>query len=285
MFIIQGDGMIRLIKLEIIKCIKRTEFKIASIAVFCAIFLDYIILCKGYYGSALSKVMSASNGTILTNLVKTPLSPIIGILLPLTVSIVYSDSYLEERKWGLTNFINTRISKEKYILAKAISIAIVSFLIIFIPLLINELLAIIAFPIQGHNTFGLPDYKKLSYIDPGIILNKLQIYYPYTNILIFIIIRSLFASSFALISFGISLFNKTNKYLVILSSMIINTLIMIVLNVLSRVIANEGISRAMGTNILWTNSYGNFAWLIFILCVYFIASFILIQKGMKNEVL
>lgn len=277
--------MIGLVKLEIRKCIKRTEFKIALIAIFSAIFLDYIILCKGYYGSALSKVMSASDGSILTNLIKTPLSPIVSILLPLTVSFIYSDSYLEERKWGLSNFINTRISKNKYILAKAIAIAIVSLFIIFIPLIINMLLAIIAFPIQGHNTFGLPDYKKLSYIDPGIMLNRIKTYYPYINILIFIIIRALFASSFALISFGISFFNKINKYLVILSSMIINTLLMMITDILSRIIPNRDISRAIGTNILGTNSYGNFIWLIFIMCIYFISSFMLIRKGTKNEIL
>lgn len=277
--------MVRLIKSEISKCVKRTEFKIAVIAIFSAIFLDYIILCKGYYGSTLSKVMSASDGTILTNLVKTPLSPIIGILLPLTASIVYSDSYLEERKWGLSNFINTRVDKKKYILTKAITIAIVSFLIIFIPLVLNEILAIIAFPIQGHNTFGLPDYKKLSYIDSGIVLSRFQVYYPYTNILIFIIIRSLFAASFALISFGVSFFNKVNKYLVILSSMIINILFMTVTDILSRIIPNEVISRAIGTNILWTNGYGSFIWLLFILCAYFVLSFLLIKKGMKNEIL
>ncbi|WP_102401895.1 hypothetical protein [Haloimpatiens massiliensis] len=277
--------MIKLVKLEICKCIKRTEFKIAFSAVFCAVFLDYAILCKGYYGAALSKVMSAYDGIILTNLVKTPLSPIVGILLPLTVSFIYSDSYLQERNWGLSNFINTRISKNKYILAKAIAIAIVSFFIIFIPLIMNMLLAIIAFPIQGHNTFGLPDYKKLSYIDPGIILNRLKTYYPYINIFIFIIIRSLFASSFALISFGMSFLNRINKYLVILSSMVINILFMVSTDVLSRIIPSKSISRAIGTNILWTNSYGNFIWLLSIMCMYFIISFILIWKGTKKEIL
>lgn len=277
--------MIQLIKLELSKCMKRIEFKIAFIAVFCAIFLDYIILCKEYYGSELSKVMSASTGTILTNVVATPLSPIVGILLPLTVSIIYSVSFLEEKNWGLSNFIHTRVHKEKYILAKAMSITLVSFFVIFIPLLVNEILAIIAFPIQGHNTFGLPDYKKLSYIDSGIMLHNLQVYYPYCNILIFIIIRSLFASSFALMAFGVSFFKKVNKYVVILSPFVINTLFMIFTDALSRIISDETIARAVGTNILGTNSYGSFIWLLFVLCGYFLFSVILIRRGMKNEIL
>lgn len=278
--------MLNLVKVEIGKCIKRKEFALVILLIVIAIASDFTFTCIRFWGSKYSGLLSAYDATIITNIVKTPLYPIFSVLLPLTVSIIYSDSYLEEDINGISNFINTRTSRNKNIISKAIAISIISFSITLIPLLINQVLALIAFPIQGHNGFGLPDYKKLLYIDKGIILHELKNYNPYINNIVFMVIRSIAAVSFALISYGCSFIPKINRYLAILSSLFINVVISTGSFILGNVFANINIhiSDAFFTNILYTNAYGNIIVLFGILVLYLIIGVFFIYKGIKQNI-
>ncbi|MEG2869781.1 MAG: hypothetical protein RR894_18775 [Terrisporobacter sp.] len=278
--------MINLVKIEIKKCLKRKEFILILLLMIIAITSDFALTCLRFYGCKTSELLSAYEGTLITNIIQTPLYPVFSILLPLAVSIIGSDVYLEEKINGTSNLINTRISKKDNIISKAIAMSIVSFLVVLVPLLINQILALIAFPIQGYNGFGLDDYKKLIYIDKGIMLSQIQTYYPYLNNIIFIIIRSIFAVSFFLMSYGFSLLPKINKYLAILSSFIVNMLLTTVLSILSFILLNinEFLSEAVGTSFLGVNGYGNIYILFGILIIYLIIGIFLINKEIKINV-
>ena len=272
-----------LVKIEIKKCLKRKEFTFILLLITIAIASDFVLTCIRFYGCKTSQLLSAYEATIITNIIQTPLYPVFAILLPFTASIVGSDLYLEEQINGSESVINTRISKKYNIISKAIAISIISFFIVLIPLLINQVLALIAFPIQGYNGLGFSDYKKLIYVDKGIMLSQIQVYYPYLNNIIFIIIRSIFAVSFTLVSYGVSFIPNVNRYLVILSSFIINTLLTFVLAIIAFILLNinESLSEAMGTNILGVNGYGNIYVLFGILLLYLFMGILLINRGIK----
>lgn len=274
--------MNNLIKVELKKCFNRKEFKIIFIVIIGAILLDFFLLCKEYYGEHLSYVMPAYNGTIITNIVKSPLEPIISILLPLTVSIIYSDSYLSEENMGIGNLIDTRVGRKTNIKSKVIAIIIISFFVVFIPLIINMILSLIAFPFNGYNTFGLPDYKRLSYVSDEIALGYMQIYYPYINLCIFIFIRSLYSVAFALLSFGISFYSKRNKYISILSAFIINMVFVMIFEIISRFFSLSKFSEIIGTSYLSVNPRGSFIFIIIILALYFCIDFILINGAIDK---
>lgn len=142
-----------------------------------------------------------------------------------------------------------------------------------------------AFPIQGHNSFGLSEYKKLIYIDKGIMLSQVQAYYPYLNNIIFIIIRSIFAVSFTLIAYGISFIPNINKYLVILSSFIINSFLTFVLTIISCIVRsiNQSLSEAIATDILGVNGYGNIYVLFGILILYLFIGIFFINREIKTN--
>ena len=53
--------------------------------------------------------------------------------------------YLEKKINGTENVINTRISKKENIISKAIAISIISFFIVLIPLLIDQILLLIMY--------------------------------------------------------------------------------------------------------------------------------------------
>ncbi|MDR2834191.1 MAG: hypothetical protein LBV67_10795 [Streptococcaceae bacterium] len=277
--------MLNLIISEITKCLKRVEFKVVVAATFAAVFLDFFTLCRNYLGADLSTVISASNATILTNQIKTPLYAVFAILLPLTVSLLYSDSYLMEKKLGLTQSVHTRISKKQDIIAKSSAVAIVSFLVTLFPLLINLALAMTAFPLQGYNTLGLPDYKMLTYIDSGKVLEHLHVYSPYLNLLIFILIRSLFAAAFALLSFGISFVGKINRYLVSLFSVVIYFVFQVVFDLLGSLIPDQKISAMLRGDLFAINGYGNLAWIIAGLVLFLGTGVVLITNGIRKEVI
>ncbi|MCC3865135.1 hypothetical protein K0040_12715 [Terrisporobacter petrolearius] len=281
--------MKNLVKIEIKKCLKRKEFIFILLLMIIAISTDFTLTSMYFYGCKTSQLLSAHNGIIIKNIIRTPLQPVFGVLLPLTVSIIGSDIYLEEQINGTENIMNTRISKKDNIISKAIAISIISFFIVLIPLLINQILALIAFPIQGHGSFREAGYKQLIYIDKGIMLSKIQAYYPYLNNIIFMIIRSISAVLFTLISYGFSFIPKINKYLGILSSFIVHTLLTTVLSLITIVlfnIINESLAEAMRTDILGVNGYGNIYMLFGILVIYLIVGIFLINRGIKikNEV-
>lgn len=272
-----------LVEIEIKKCLKRKEFIFILLLMIIAITSDFVLTCIRFYGCKTSQLLSAYEATIITNIIQTPLYPIFATLLPFTVSVIGSDMYLEEQINGTENVINTRISKKYNIISKAIAISIISFFIVLIPLLINQVLALIAFPVQGHNGFGFSDYKKLIYIDKGIMLGQIQVYYPYLNNIIFIIIRSIFAVSFALMSYGVSFIPNVNRYLGILSSFIINTLLTFMLTIIAFILLNinEPLSEAIGTNIFGVNGYGNIYVLFGILLLYLSIGIFLINRAIK----
>lgn len=279
--------MKNLVNIEIKKCLKRKEFIFILLLIIVAISMDFTLTSMHFYGSKTSQLLSAHSGIIINNIIRTPLQPVFGVLLPITVSIIGSDMYLEEKINGTENVINTRISKKENIISKAIAISIISFFIVLIPLLIDQILSLIAFPTQGNGSFRESRYKQLIYIDKGIMLNSIQAYYPYLNNIIFMIIRAISAVLFTLISYGFSFIPKVNKYLSILSSFIIHTLLTTVLSLISFIILmsgiNESLSEAIGTDILGVNGYGNIYVLFGILLIYLILGIKLINKGIKSE--
>mgnify|MGYP004465609591 FL=1 len=202
--------------------------------------------------------------------------------MPLTVSIIYSDSYLSEENMGIGNLIDTRVGRKTNIKSKVIAIIIISFFVVFIPLIINMILSLIAFPFNGYNTFGLPDYKRLSYVSDEIALGYMQIYYPYINLCIFIFIRSLYSVAFALLSFGISFYSKRNKYISILSAFIINMVFVMIFEIISRFFSLSKFSEIIGTSYLSVNPRGSFIFIIIILALYFCIDFILINGAIDK---
>ena len=274
-----------LVKIELKKCLKRKEFIFILLLMIIAITSDFVLTCMRFYGCKTSQLLSAYEATIITNIIQTPFYPVFATLLPFTVSIIGSDIYISEKTDGIEDVVNTRISKKYNIISKAIAISIISFFIVLIPLLINQVLSLVAFPIQGHNSFGLSEYKKLIYIDKGIMLSQVQVYYPYLNNIIFIIIRSIFAVSFTLMAYGISFISNINKYLVILSSFIINSLLTFVLTIISCIVRsiNQSLSEAIATDILGINGYGNIYVLFGILILYLFIGIFFINREIKTN--
>src|SRR3712207_9409367 len=100
----------------------------------------YTTLFRSLLRKDLTDVLGGYDHTVLQSVFSNPLLISIGALMPLTCSLIYSDSYYTDIKNGIYKNIVTRTNRFNYVLSKIIITFTVSFLIIFIPLIIDQIL-------------------------------------------------------------------------------------------------------------------------------------------------
>lgn len=150
---------------------------------------------------------------------------IIILLMPFITSLAYADSYLEDKKKEVTNFIYTRVSKNRYLLSKYSANFVIGGLTIFIPLVINFIILIMFLPsIEPHPIIG---YSIVPY---DYLFANIYYSHPIIYILLWMFIYFLYGGAFSSISLGVSTVVK-NKIGVLSSSFIILTIISIIIEV------------------------------------------------------
>ena len=260
--------------LEIKKILMRRQYWFTMILLTGSVILDYLTVCKEYYGAPLSQVRSAYHCTVLKNDVPNIASVPYNVLFPILACIMCSDIYYEEHKLGISNFLYTRSDKRADLLHKLFAVFIVSFLSFFAPLLLNLGLSVITFPIQGHYA-SYTTYLSLVNLEPDRMLSYLEAYHPYWNILCFILIRCLIASLIAVLSYSISLVFTTSRYFVLLSGFIYY----ILYSNLTNLIPND----LLNTILISVNGYGSI-WAIFLFSLFTIFLIVLCyQAGKRKE--
>ncbi len=265
-----------MVKREVHKIIYRKQFAIVFMIFFVAAILDFLITCKNYYGVEISWIRSAYKCGILTNDIGLFTCQFFSTLFPLMVCVGVSDIFCTEDKMGITNFIYARTTPHKNITSKAIAVILVSFLMTFIPLIINFILTLTAFPLQGHYCSNA-SYLTLTSPDEGRIFGYLEMFYPYCNCIVYILIRCTVGTTLALFSFSLSLLKCFHKYAILFSGMIYYLCYSCIVGL--PLFSNTPIN----TDIFAINSYGS-GWMIFIFIVFtWMISFVMIMAGRKKE--
>ena len=131
--------------------------------------------------------------------------------------LIYSDCYFNSKKNGFINVLMTRTTRKNYFLSSGLSVFVSSFLVVFIPLCMIQLLFWTALPdsLIGPVTFSYA-FRELdspfhyrAYF-PGLAANHTYLF----NIFISFLIA--FAGSLvAELSFSISLYWKRSKFLIL----------------------------------------------------------------------
>lgn len=265
-----------MLKEEMMKIIRRKQFIFVFTIFLLAALLDFLITCECYYGIELSWVRSAYVCNILHNSVGAFTAQFFTTLFPIMVCIGTSDVYYEENTLGMNNFILTRINKQKNIKIKIISLLLVTFLMIFIPLMVNLGLAFIAFPLQGHYCSNAT-YLTLTQPENGRLLGYLEMFHPYLNIFVFIIIRCMVGCALSFFSFSLSVFCRMNRYMVLFSGMIYYVFCSCITGL--PIVCDSVIN----TDVFQINGYGSI-WVIigFIVFTYLMGG-VLIHIGIKKE--
>ena len=271
------------------KITKRKEFIIIFAIMILAVLLNFLYECKVFSGLPLSGRISAFEGTILTNILDTPFNAVFGSLLPIVACVVASTIYLEDKQNDMESCIYTRISRKKYVWTQGYAIFLVVFGMILFSLFVSLILALCAFPFQGSTIMGTADYTKLGLVDKNYMLDDLYRCYPYTNIIIFIVLRALVGASFAWMAYGISFLPKMKKIMVLFAPFALQMGLELVTGFIRNSIQNEKIKIVLSTNILTVNHYGSFIMVLFLIGFYILLGGICIAQNsledQRNEII
>jgi hypothetical protein len=148
---------------------------------------------------------------------------LITFALPFICALLYSDAYREECLHKANVPFLIRSGQKRYYFSKAFFTTITSFLIIVLPLLVNQLFSIIAFPSSTGTTYYYDNaYGESLYLEiKNSIFPEIYMNHPFLNNLLHMILLGLFGSSMGLLTLAFSLFIRS-RIIVILSTTIIN---------------------------------------------------------------
>ena len=266
-----------MIKTEIYKIVNRKQFLVIFLILFGAAILDFLVTCKSYFGCDLSFVRSAYRCYILNNEIGLFTKQFYSTLFPIMICTGVSDVFFMENKLGITNFIYTRTAAKNNLLSKMIAVLVVSFFLTWIPLMVNYLLVLSVFPLQGYYCSNA-SFLTLTVPEKGRMLGEYEMFYPYWNCMIYILIRCFIGSAIALFAFSLSLLQRFNKYIILLSGMILY----IIYDSVIKLPPFE--NTAVNTDIFAINGYGNGWMIVVFIAVTTIISLGMVAYGTKKEI-
>ncbi|KML23304.1 MULTISPECIES: hypothetical protein [Priestia] len=272
--------MINVLKLELKSCMKRKEIHFVLSFLILLSVAAFIAESIPFYESNMRFIRSAYETTILQGVYANPFRNTLLFIIPLVAATVFSDSFFIDYRMGVYKNILTRSDKKTYLIAKYIVTFIMTFMVFFIGLLINQLLCFITFPLNGFdNNSSLPPYDiGLQNFNNKALFDLLRLESPLFYNLTFIFIISLFAGLISLVTYSVYFLclNK-NRIIGIMSIFIIYIVINIGLPIL-------GLNEFSLFNQLNPGHEGNFIQMIvWIVVLLFISFYILITKGIKSE--
>lgn len=272
--------------LELKNCINRNEFKFIFSSIFLLSIGSFAIACYEFYGAQATFIRSAYEMSIIQDIYSGSILQFIIILLPILATIIYSDSFYTEKQDGVYKFILTRTKLSTYVISKALAIFLITFLVFLVPLLINQGLSIVTFPLEGlDNNQALPPY------DIGIqnynsgseyVFDFIRIQSPLLFNILKMIVISIFAACFSLLSYGIYFTKyslKRGRFFTAISIFIVFIIQELTLSIL-------GLGRYSISTYLKTNGIGNpLILIVWILTILLVSCLIIYRYGIKKNLI
>ncbi|MGL4874316.1 MAG: hypothetical protein ACRC30_06655 [Clostridium sp.] len=211
---------ITVFKFEFKHCIKSKPFN-SILIIFTLIAIGgFIYNAFFYHNYNITDLRSANEITILNGNKTTSIKMALLLILPLVSTLIYSSSFLVDYNSGMYKNILSRVTFKSYLLNKILVTTLLTFGTFFYLFLLNELLCIITFPLEGiANSFGSPSFLKTTL--PNAFLGLTRLSNPYVFDFIMIFIYSLIASMHALVALSISLIFKYKKVTFIITYFIV----------------------------------------------------------------
>lgn len=138
-------------------------------------------------------------------------------LLPLIASLAYSYGYFDDCKNGVSKFLIPRTGRKSYYLSNACTAFWGAFLVVFLPLILEQLILFIACPLNTpyimSSNPAVDDYAAV--FGAGASLIALQLNHPYLFNVLYCIIPAVTGGLLALLSYSLSLFLRKSRFLVL----------------------------------------------------------------------
>lgn len=228
--------MINSLKFEFKNCINSREARLAIILMMTLTLSASLLSCITFYGFHITQVRSAMEMSFAIGNYSGTFMNAFEMLLPIIAGFIYSSSLLEEKESSGLNYILIRTTYFSHVSVKGIILFIVTFLVISIPLILNALICLTAFPILSYDsTWAIPPYAYTILGNSGDYwLDSFEAVSPYAYEFVKIAIISLTGAVLAVFSYSLSFVSsiaKKNKYMNTLITFAVYTLITIVAGV------------------------------------------------------
>lgn len=176
------------------------------------IIIFFISVIEIYYANSTHNELKNNGVYLMMAVLNSGRIALLPLLCPLIICMPYVISYLQDKEYGFINFVITRVEKKTYLKIRIIINAIVSFLVMFLPLIVIYLVLLLFKGVPSINLFHEGDATGLA----SSIAYKYQSIYPIFCILGY----SIFGATYGTFALGLSTVIN-NKYL----SLIIPTII------------------------------------------------------------
>lgn len=231
--------MRQLIKWQLLLASRQKRFFVA--------YLVFLLLCGASFFTYAAEMLaephdiveafSAAGAFALHNSIS-PLPMLILYLIPIVAPLAFSDSAFAESAHGTDTVLCTRVSRRRYLWAKAIACFILSASLVLLPLLLNQIWCLIAFPVHSHRNYtNMPAYSfNFYYFWNNMLLKNFYLVHPYLTNVIYMLINALYAGACAVAVFAVSLYTKRLRVLADMSMFIAINLWMILTNTLLKLL-------------------------------------------------
>lgn len=169
--------------------------------------------CMNYYHAGYMSVRSAADNFILASPGARAFAMTFSLLLPLIASTTCAGCRKKNDTVGNGMFLMLRMNKKEYLSGNAFAVMILTSLTVFLILFLNQVLCLVAFPIEGyHNRFGVPQYLLAIDYDKDFLFDFWQIQNPYIYNLLYSLIISILCGGIAIFTYGVCGLRITSKY-------------------------------------------------------------------------
>lgn len=278
-----------MISTQIKRIINQKEYLLVVQIMLTIEFLNMLFLLLSFRSEKMSNLYPAYSMMIIGSAANTPFKGLYSIILCMASSIMVASVVHNDDKLASTGALYNRIKKKKLIVTNSISVFIVSFFNVFLLLVYDLIISLIAFPMYGYN---LPKTQLLwgiteKHLFSDKILGEFSRYSPYLNAVIFIILISILAAIFSLFTYGISFFIN-NKYVIMFVPLIVINMLSpyMILNLLATIIHSSRLAD-IGNYMLFQgfviNPGGRIEAFVINYFSYLVISILLIYMGGRKE--
>ena len=266
-------------QLELVLSTKGFIFSMLLSMIYCI--LVFVVNAFTYFGSDYNEVLCASYLSVCADFNIYSFKIFVTIF-PILSVLPFADSYLTERQKNTIPIILTRTKKEYYYYSKLVAVFISGFVVIFLPLLLNYFLNLLAFPNSSNIDFSrmgeIDSHLYITYIDE-MMFSELFLIDNNLYIIFYIFISSLFSGLIAVSVYQFSFFFQRNSAIIICSAFIIQGII----NILDIAMISFDVTKYIFAGQLYCNQ--NKTMFFILLIIYFSFAFIpcfIVKRKLKD---
>lgn len=189
--------------------------------------MDFVINCVEYFGKSVTSVISAEKAFIWNSGSNIGALCLI-YLLPVFVVLPFADSFIIEKEQNMLPVLLYKTGAKKYYFSKITAVAVSAFVIVALPMLINFILCLTAFPLEVNDYTNVSADQSWYYSDyrlSSMLFPVLSIKHPYIMNLLSIAATGVFCSLSAAVVCQLSFFFSASRVLVLATFFIVNHLI------------------------------------------------------------